>query len=414
MERRVAYHIAKIRGVEIFSVTSSVYDMGDRRTEVNHPASGITSFTYDPLGNVLTKQTANMAEEGKMITYSYDYHRLTGISYPDHLGRSSFITNLDGEVVQHIEYVPFGEVFIEERNNVWNTPYLFNAKELDEETGMYYYGARYYDPRLSLWMSTDPMQEKYPESSTYSYSFNNPVKYIELLGLEPTDAEALEMADDCYDPGKKELSGNWRLLKAICNNEDFKMENSETGFMSALYGRWDEDSQSYSEYVYATAGTDFTSGVDWENNFQQLLSGNSEQYRQSVANANIFASSNLAGSGKDFTFVGHSLGGGLASANALATGLPAITFNAAALSTETKMNLNLNRQANITAYIVRGEIVDYLQSKINMHAEGQRIYLPAVYSPKLPGNGIVRTAERVLYHTCGATKCSLTINNLFK
>lgn len=57
------------------NVTTSVYDMGDRRTEVNHPASGKTSFTYDPLGNVLTKQTANMAEEGKMITYTYDYHR---------------------------------------------------------------------------------------------------------------------------------------------------------------------------------------------------------------------------------------------------------------------------------------------------------------------------------------------------
>ena len=51
----------------------------------------------------------------------------------------------DGEVVQHIEYVPFGEVFAEERNNIWNTPYLFNAKEFDEETGLYYYVARYYD-----------------------------------------------------------------------------------------------------------------------------------------------------------------------------------------------------------------------------------------------------------------------------
>ena len=38
------------------NVTTSTYDMGDRRTEVNHPASGITSFTYDALGNVLTKQ----------------------------------------------------------------------------------------------------------------------------------------------------------------------------------------------------------------------------------------------------------------------------------------------------------------------------------------------------------------------
>ncbi len=53
--------------------------MGDRRTEVNHPASGITTSTYDALGNVLTKQTANLAKEGKSITYDYDYHRLTGI-----------------------------------------------------------------------------------------------------------------------------------------------------------------------------------------------------------------------------------------------------------------------------------------------------------------------------------------------
>ena len=58
--------------------------MGDRRTEVNHPASGITTFTYDDLGNVLTKQTANLKKEGKTINYEYDYGRLTAINYPDH------------------------------------------------------------------------------------------------------------------------------------------------------------------------------------------------------------------------------------------------------------------------------------------------------------------------------------------
>ena len=51
------------------NVTTSVYDMGDRRTEVNHPASGITTFTYDNLGNVLNKQTANLKKEGKTINY---------------------------------------------------------------------------------------------------------------------------------------------------------------------------------------------------------------------------------------------------------------------------------------------------------------------------------------------------------
>ena len=110
------------------------------------------------------------------------YENLQFYYHPDHLGSSSYITNLDGEVVQHIEYVPFGEVFIEERNNIWNTPYLFNAKEFDEETGLYYYGARYYDPRLSLWMSTDPMQENYFNVSSYCYVLNNPLKLIDPDG----------------------------------------------------------------------------------------------------------------------------------------------------------------------------------------------------------------------------------------
>ncbi|WP_304251767.1 RHS repeat domain-containing protein [Phocaeicola plebeius] len=105
-----------------------------------------------------------------------NYENLQFFYHPDHLGSSSFITNLEGEVVQHIEYVPFGEVFIEERNSVWNTPYLFNAKEFDEETGMYYYGARYYEPRLCLWMACDSETELYPNISGYAYCLNNPVK----------------------------------------------------------------------------------------------------------------------------------------------------------------------------------------------------------------------------------------------
>jgi len=109
--------------------------------------------------------------------FQYYYHS-------DHLGSTSLITDLDGNVVQHVEYVPYGEVFIEERNNIWNTPYLFNAKELDEETGLYYYGARYYDPRVSNWLSADPLQEKYPGISTYCYTVANPVRLIDPDGKD--------------------------------------------------------------------------------------------------------------------------------------------------------------------------------------------------------------------------------------
>ena len=124
---------------------------------------------------VMARAMKNNFQEGD------SYEKMQFYYHPDHLGSSSYITNLEGEVVQHIEYVPFGEVFVEERNNIWNTPYLFNAKEFDEETGMYYYGARYYESRLSLWMSVDRFAEKY-KTSPYCFTLDNPICHYDERG----------------------------------------------------------------------------------------------------------------------------------------------------------------------------------------------------------------------------------------
>ena len=153
------------------------------------------------------------------------YEKLQFYYHPDHLGSSSYITNLDGEVVQHIEYVPFGEVFIEERNSIWNTPYLFNAKEFDEETGLYYYGARYYDPRLSVWMSTDLKEAKYPGLSTYCYSFNNPIRLKDYDGNEPITAIIEGVTAFAVSAGVDFVS-NW-----ILEGTDYK-----TAFRSISWG----------------------------------------------------------------------------------------------------------------------------------------------------------------------------------
>ena len=139
-------------------------------------------------GSLEAAQTRALARAAKNNFQEGDtYEKMQFYYHPDHLGSSSYITNLDGEVVQHIEYVPFGEVFIEERNNIWNTPYLFNAKEFDEETGLYYYGARYYEPRLSLWISCDPLEENHYEISSYCYTGNNPIKYSDPNGEDWRD-----------------------------------------------------------------------------------------------------------------------------------------------------------------------------------------------------------------------------------
>ncbi len=133
-------------------------------------------------GGFCCEPKAQAKNARSLPTENVDYEKLQYYYHPDHLGSASYITNLDGEVVQHVEYVPFGEVFLEERNNTWNTPFLFNGKELDEETGLYYYGARYYNPRISLWYGVDPLTEKYIGYSPYHFSGNNPIRYYDVDG----------------------------------------------------------------------------------------------------------------------------------------------------------------------------------------------------------------------------------------
>ncbi len=120
-------------------------------------------------------------------------------------------------------YIPFGEVFVEERNGSWTSPYLFNAKELDEETGLYYYGARYLNPSIALWLSTDPLQGKYPGMSPYNYCAGNPVKLV--------------------DPdGKKAINGYEYKYSNKANSEELSDETDYiTGYQIIKMGGYEKD-----------------------------------------------------------------------------------------------------------------------------------------------------------------------------
>jgi len=69
-----------------------------------------------------------------------------------------------------------------QRNSTWNASYTFSGKEKDVETGYSYFGARYYDCDLSIWLSVDPMSDKYPSMSPYTYCANNPVILVDPDG----------------------------------------------------------------------------------------------------------------------------------------------------------------------------------------------------------------------------------------
>ena len=67
--------------------------------------------------------------------------------------------------------------------------YTFSAKEKDSETGLSYFGSRYYSSDLSVWLSVDPMSAKYPSLSPYVYCANNPVKLVDPNGEEMLETD---------------------------------------------------------------------------------------------------------------------------------------------------------------------------------------------------------------------------------
>ena len=103
--------------------------------------------------------------------------------HTNHLGSTAFVTDQNQNITQGFLYAPFGEITTEYAP-MWQNgtlpKYSFNAKELDEETGMYYYEARYYKP--PVFTSRDPMFEKYFWMTPYAYCANNPVKYVDPSG----------------------------------------------------------------------------------------------------------------------------------------------------------------------------------------------------------------------------------------
>ena len=159
-----------------------------------------------------------------------DHVRINFFYHPDHLGSTSMVTDAEGNITQHVAYIPYGEVFVEERNGVWNTPYLFNAKELDEETGLYYYGARYLNPKDTRWISVDPLFEKYVGMSPYGYCAGNPVRLVDVDGRTIDDTETNTWANIVVYNAKdkiKSLEKEMQEHPESCDINDMKAQIGE-------------------------------------------------------------------------------------------------------------------------------------------------------------------------------------------
>ncbi|HSC72504.1 MAG TPA: RHS repeat-associated core domain-containing protein, partial [Candidatus Methylomirabilis sp.] len=123
----------------------------------------------------------------------------TYFPHGDHLGSLNVLTKATGEA-QRLTYLPFGETHTN-TGTVDFDPYRFTGQEQDPETGLYYYGARYYNPALGRFISADNLVPDAGDPQTlnrYSYVRNNPINLVDPSGRDSADPEA---SGDSGDPG---------------------------------------------------------------------------------------------------------------------------------------------------------------------------------------------------------------------
>jgi RHS repeat-associated protein len=167
----------------------------------------------------------------------------------DHLGSSNLVINKDGSFINREEHTPYGETSF---GSFSKKRYRFTGKERDEETGLYYHGARYYAPWLARWVSCDPAGNV-DGLNLYRYPRNNPMVFIDPKGsqgesrVDPTsnhNAGASNVKRAANQKLKRESSNHSAgvsNVKRAANqkiiNQELKREFSRTKYIISEIGR---------------------------------------------------------------------------------------------------------------------------------------------------------------------------------
>ena len=108
----------------------------------------------------------------------------------DHLGSVRAVVSETGEVLQTNEFYPYGDMFGTSgtADNSSGNRYRFTGKELGDETGLYDFSARFLQTSLGRFTTIDPLAEKCPNISPYTYCNGNPVRYVDPDGMFFNDA----------------------------------------------------------------------------------------------------------------------------------------------------------------------------------------------------------------------------------
>lgn len=175
-----------------------------------------TRYLYDGQALIQESTTRGNHRAARPETVSYIHgpnideplqgisHNKTWYYHADGLGSIVALTDKHGNVVQRYDYDSFGN--LEQQGESIEQPFTYTARELDQETGLYYYRARYYDPQVGRFVSKDPIGIK-GGINLYSYTSNNPINMKDPSGLASYSGEVSLTTAGKFGAGVGYLSG---------------------------------------------------------------------------------------------------------------------------------------------------------------------------------------------------------------
>ena len=193
------------------------YDQENRLTRIDYPDSDYSTYKYDALGRRIEKRDT----DGAISRYVYDGYNMVaeydgnnnkvasyvqdlGVDSPismyrgaemywyhkDALGSVYQLTDSDENIDQSYDYSAFGKINTE--TGALINPFTYTAREYEQDSGLYYYRARYYDASIGRFLGRDPLFERALQErfysrldqvlNSYSYVKNNPINLIDPSG----------------------------------------------------------------------------------------------------------------------------------------------------------------------------------------------------------------------------------------
>ncbi|MBI2442158.1 MAG: hypothetical protein HYV35_12405 [Lentisphaerae bacterium] len=209
------------------------------RTEYRYfDDQGLLLICHRPPGNPENKHTLRINEsawpahqahgdtlgacDGSSVSNSAFLYTYDGNGNVSELIQASGVGLPASVLAAHYEYSPFGEIIVAIGPEAGDNPYRFSTKYFDSESGLYYYGYRYYSPSLGRWLSRDPIGEQKfydiytrgmnwrDKTKLYNESLKPAYLFVKNAALNNIDALGIDVRNNCHDTIQVLINGEWK------------------------------------------------------------------------------------------------------------------------------------------------------------------------------------------------------------